>query len=174
MWRCFQPLLLPPPQMGGLVSGDRVRVHLRERDVSIALHPPEGVSIQNVLPGEVVEQVAGRLNAFMQKRLRRSVLRVVVDGLQQLRDQRVVEAFRFQLAPQCRRGPRARSIPRSDPRRSECAVVEDAQHWLKLGFTYVAVGSDLGILARGSEALASADNFARIQAGPSDYPVQPA
>lgn len=35
-----------------------------------------------------VEQVAGRLNAFMQKRLRRSVLRVVVDGLQQLRDQR--------------------------------------------------------------------------------------
>ena len=35
--------------------GDRVRVHLRERDVSIALHPPEGVSIQNVLPGEVVE-----------------------------------------------------------------------------------------------------------------------
>ena len=34
-------------------------------------------------------------------------------------------------------------------------VVEDAQHWLKLGFTYVAVGSDLGILARGSEALAA-------------------
>ena len=35
--------------------GDRLRVHLRERDVSIALHPPGGVSIQNVLPGEVVE-----------------------------------------------------------------------------------------------------------------------
>jgi 4-hydroxy-2-oxoheptanedioate aldolase len=34
-------------------------------------------------------------------------------------------------------------------------VVEDAQHWLKLGFTFVAVGSDLGILARGSEALAA-------------------
>ncbi len=34
-------------------------------------------------------------------------------------------------------------------------VEEDAKHWLKLGFTYVAVGSDVGILARGSEALAA-------------------
>ena len=34
-------------------------------------------------------------------------------------------------------------------------VEEDAKHWLKLGCTYVAVGSDLGILARGTEALAA-------------------
>jgi 4-hydroxy-2-oxoheptanedioate aldolase len=34
-------------------------------------------------------------------------------------------------------------------------VEGDAKHWLKLGFTFVAVGSDLGILARGSEALAA-------------------
>ena len=31
----------------------------------------------------------------------------------------------------------------------------DARHWLKQGFTIVAVGSDLGLLARGSEALAA-------------------
>ena len=34
-------------------------------------------------------------------------------------------------------------------------VEEDARHWLQLGFTYVAVGSDLGLLARGSENLAA-------------------
>ncbi len=34
-------------------------------------------------------------------------------------------------------------------------VEEDAKHWLKLGFSYVAVGSDLGVLARGTEALAA-------------------
>jgi len=31
----------------------------------------------------------------------------------------------------------------------------DARHWLDQGFTIVAVGSDLGLLARGSEALAA-------------------
>lgn len=35
------------------------------------------------------------------------------------------------------------------------SVEEDAKHWLNLGFTFVAVGSDLGILARGTEALAA-------------------
>ncbi|NDB74672.1 MAG: 4-hydroxy-2-oxo-heptane-1,7-dioate aldolase, partial [Verrucomicrobia bacterium] len=34
-------------------------------------------------------------------------------------------------------------------------VEEDAKHWLKQGFSYVAVGSDLGLLARGTEALAA-------------------
>lgn len=34
-------------------------------------------------------------------------------------------------------------------------VEEDARHWLKLGFNFVAVGSDLGVLARGTEALAA-------------------
>ena len=31
----------------------------------------------------------------------------------------------------------------------------DARHWLECGAQFVAVGSDLGILARGSEALAA-------------------
>ena len=35
------------------------------------------------------------------------------------------------------------------------SVEADARHWLKHGFTVVAVGSDLGLLARGSEALAA-------------------
>jgi 4-hydroxy-2-oxoheptanedioate aldolase len=34
-------------------------------------------------------------------------------------------------------------------------VEADARHWLGLGATFVAVGSDVGILARGSEALAA-------------------
>jgi 4-hydroxy-2-oxoheptanedioate aldolase len=34
-------------------------------------------------------------------------------------------------------------------------VEADARHWLSLGATFVAVGSDIGILARGSEALAA-------------------
>jgi 4-hydroxy-2-oxoheptanedioate aldolase len=34
-------------------------------------------------------------------------------------------------------------------------IEADARHWLELGATFVAVGSDLGILARHSEALAS-------------------
>ena len=32
---------------------------------------------------------------------------------------------------------------------------ENARRWLKLGATFVAVGADLGILARGAEALAA-------------------
>jgi 4-hydroxy-2-oxoheptanedioate aldolase len=34
-------------------------------------------------------------------------------------------------------------------------VEADARHWLANGFTFVAVGSDLGLLARQSEALAA-------------------
>ncbi|SRR6266568_1474596 len=34
-------------------------------------------------------------------------------------------------------------------------VEADARHWLGLGATFVAVGSDVGLLARGSEALAA-------------------
>jgi 2-keto-3-deoxy-L-rhamnonate aldolase RhmA len=33
-------------------------------------------------------------------------------------------------------------------------VEADARHWLDLGATFVAVGSDLGVLARQTEALA--------------------
>ncbi len=32
---------------------------------------------------------------------------------------------------------------------------ENARRWLKLGATFVAVGADLGILARGAEALSA-------------------
>jgi molybdate transport system ATP-binding protein len=35
--------------------GDRVRTTVRARDVSIALERPDGISIQNVLPGRVLE-----------------------------------------------------------------------------------------------------------------------
>ena len=34
-------------------------------------------------------------------------------------------------------------------------IEADARHWLDQGYTFVAVGSDLGLLARGSEALAA-------------------
>ena len=34
-------------------------------------------------------------------------------------------------------------------------VEEDARHWLALGCRFVAVGSDVGLLARHSEALAA-------------------
>jgi 4-hydroxy-2-oxoheptanedioate aldolase len=34
-------------------------------------------------------------------------------------------------------------------------IESEARRWLDLGATYVAVGSDLGILARSSEALAA-------------------
>ena len=36
-------------------SGDPVRVHIRARDVSLALHAPQGLSILNALRGRVVE-----------------------------------------------------------------------------------------------------------------------
>lgn len=45
----------------------------------------------------------------------------------------------------------------------------DARHWLALGATFVAVGSDLGILARQSEALASRFE-AGLQRGPGETP----
>jgi 4-hydroxy-2-oxoheptanedioate aldolase len=35
------------------------------------------------------------------------------------------------------------------------SVEADARHWLGLGATFVGVGSDVGLLARGSEALAA-------------------
>jgi molybdate transport system ATP-binding protein len=35
--------------------GGRIRVRVRARDVSIALHPPEVLSILNVFPGKIVE-----------------------------------------------------------------------------------------------------------------------
>jgi len=39
--------------------GEPVRVRIRARDVSIALEPPRGISIQNVLPGKVAAISAG-------------------------------------------------------------------------------------------------------------------
>src|SRR5699024_263362 len=36
-------------------AGDRVRVHVRTADVSIALRPPTDISIQNVLPVRIDE-----------------------------------------------------------------------------------------------------------------------
>ena len=51
----------PPPQLWirdpGLAPGTMLRVRIAARDVSLALSPPQGSSIQNILPG-VIDQIA--------------------------------------------------------------------------------------------------------------------
>ena len=55
---------------GGHALGDPVRVRILARDVSIALQPPEGTSIQNCLPATVEQMAADHHPALSLLRLR--------------------------------------------------------------------------------------------------------
>ncbi|NWG46492.1 MAG: molybdenum ABC transporter ATP-binding protein [Alphaproteobacteria bacterium] len=48
---------LTVPGLAGLPAGARVRLRIRARDVALALAPPQGLSIQNVLPVTITEIV---------------------------------------------------------------------------------------------------------------------
>lgn len=57
------------PMVAGVAAGEALRIRVRARDVALALEPPRGVSIRNILAGNISEIIPEPETAFAEVRI---------------------------------------------------------------------------------------------------------